>query len=241
IHRELLQMQNKNNCEVVILMVSDDEACEEVFTGTNGLFSSQNTNLIVINMSTITPKGSVHYSSQCLERGIKYIEAPVSGTLPHARNKNLIIFAAGDQNTFSHVEPILNLIGRKISYFGVVGNAARVKLIINGILAVQTAVLAEGLNIANKFEIDSSILLEIINDSALGNIISKVKGSNMIEGSHQPLFRFKYMIKDLKYGLEEFQSRDIETPLISRALETYEKGQSTEAESDFSAIMNVYQ
>ena len=130
--------------------------------------------------------------------------------------------------------------GRKITYFGEVGNAARVKLIINGILAVQTAVLAEGLNLANKFEIDSSVLLEIINDSALGNIITKVKGSNMINGSHKPLFRFKYMIKDLKYGLKEFQSRSIETPLISNALEIYEKGLSTESDSDFSAIINVY-
>src|SRR3984885_7548393 len=131
------------NSDVVIIMVSDDKAINEVFKGDNGLLNTKVSGKIIINMSTVSPAISKEMGLLCEEQGNHYLDAPVSGSVKQAEDGQLVIMVGGGENAFEQAKPVLEKIGRLAMRVGDTGAGNTAKLVINTLLGIYAQGLAE--------------------------------------------------------------------------------------------------
>lgn len=220
-------------CEVVIVMISDDHAVNEVFSGENGLLSAEAKGKIVINMSTVSAEISRKMSALLHENGNEYIDAPVSGSLKQATEGTLVIMAGGNAEVFEQLIPIFNCLGKLALRVGEIGAGNSAKLAINALLSFHALGLAEAINFAKEKGIEPSTLLELINNSALGNPFMKIKGDAILQENYHAVFALKHIVKDLQLA----KDAGIDGPLANTALQTFTNAQSELGEED---IISIY-
>lgn len=218
--------------EVVIVMISDDPAISDVFTGQNGLLSAEATGKIIINMSTVSGEISQEMAALLNKNGNHYIDAPVSGSLKQATEGTLVIMAGGNAEVFDRLIPIFNCLGKLALRVGETGAGNSAKLAINALLSFHALGLAEALNFAKEKGIETSTLLELINNSALGNPFMKIKGDAILQENYTPVFALKHIVKDLQLA----KDAGINSPLANAALQKFTSAQDEIGEEDIIAI-----
>ncbi|WP_211217470.1 NAD(P)-dependent oxidoreductase [Segetibacter koreensis] len=110
--------QLAEQCDVVMTMVSDDEAVKEIYTGKNGLLTNENLGKLAIDMSTVSPETSRYLADACFQKGMDFIDAPVSGSVKPAQDGTLIIMAGGAQQAYERAKQIFDVIGKFSIYVG---------------------------------------------------------------------------------------------------------------------------
>ncbi|RZK57886.1 MAG: NAD(P)-dependent oxidoreductase [Pedobacter sp.] len=218
--------------EVVILMVADDKATQDIITGQDGLISSATAGKIIINMSTVSPAISKKMTSLLAEKNTFYIDAPVSGSLKQAIEGSLVIMAGGDKSAFEKVKPIFDVLGKLALQVGEIGAGNSAKLAINALLSFHAQGLAEAVAFAKKQGIDTEDLLELINNSALGNVFMKIKGDAILQDDYNAVFALKHISKDL--GLAKAEG--LNSPLANAAYESFKDAEQELGEEDIIAI-----
>ncbi|RZL38931.1 MAG: NAD(P)-dependent oxidoreductase, partial [Pedobacter sp.] len=186
------------DCEVVIIMVSDDEAIEQVFVGENGLLEGDFSEKIIVNMSTVSAAISIKMQDLLIQKGGQYIDAPVSGSLKQATEGTLVIMAGGDAAVYRKILPIFNCLGKFSLHVGNTGSGNTAKLAINALLSFHALGLAEAVNFAEQKGINKTQLLALINESALANPFMKIKGEAILNENYTPVFALKHIVKDLQ-------------------------------------------
>jgi len=221
--------------DVIILMVSDDTAIKQIFTGDDGLLVAQTSGKIIINMSTVSPSISKEMSQKCTINGNDYLDAPVSGSVKQAETGQLVIMVGGKQEIYEKVKPILNHLGKLTMHVGDTGAGNNAKLAINSLLALYTQGLAETVLFANQNGIKTDDLLNLINNAAIGNAYTKIKGDAILNQNYKAAFALKHIVKDLKLAKDE----GISSPLAKTALQTFENAESAYGEEDLIAIIKA--
>jgi len=219
--------------DVVIVMVSDDAAIEQIFKGGEGLFSGETSGKIIINMSTVSPSISKEMAVQCKAKGNFYLDAPVSGSVKQAETGQLVIMVGGEKAAFNQVKPILEKMGKLAKLVGGNGAGNSAKLAINSLLALYAQGLAETVLFANEQRIKTDDLLELINNAAIGNVFTKIKGDAIIADHYKAAFALKHIVKDLNLAKEE----GISSPLAKTALNTFEAAASKYGEEDIISVI----
>ena len=204
--------------DIVIIMVTDDQAINDIFEGGDGLFSAAITGKIIINMSTVSPAISIKMAALCRDQGNKYLDAPVSGSVKQATEATLVIIVGGDEDLFVKVKPILETMGKLVIRFGGVGSGNNVKLIVNTFLAIQAQALAEALAFAEKLDVDKAELMNVLNNGALGSPFVKIKGEAILSDNYKPAFTLNNIVKDLRLA----KDIGLNFPLGLTALSSYE-------------------
>ncbi len=218
--------------EIVILMLSNDEVCENVLTD---VFQSLNKPLI-INMSTVSKDQSIKLHSKAEHAGFKYLEAPVAGSTGPARNATLKILVGGNEANYLEVKNILLTMGDQIFYAGKIGKASILKLLINTNLAVQMGILAETMALAKKLDMDADLVLNAFNNTAVTTIVSKLKGPKILKNDFSVAFPYEHMLKDIVYTSELHK----DLPITNATIASYRQGIDELAREDFSAIYKKY-
>jgi 3-hydroxyisobutyrate dehydrogenase len=218
--------------EVVIVMISDDRAISDVFTGQNGLLSAEATGKIIINMSTVSGEISQEMAALLNKNGNHYIDAPVSGSLKQATEGTLVIMAGGSAEVFDRLIPIFNCLGKLALRVGETGAGNSAKLAMNALLSFHALGLAEALNFAKEKGIETSTFLELINNSALGNPFMKIKGDAILQENYTPVFALKHIVKDLQLA----KDAGIDGPLANAALQKFTSAKDEIGEEDIIAI-----
>ncbi len=189
--------------DVIISMLSDDAAVRSVFTADNGVFKAVRTKpLIVVDMSTVAPATSRALAAQASENGIEYMDAPVSGSVKPATDAQLVIMAGGKPEVFAKVEPILRCLGKSATLLGDHGAGNIAKLAINLFLGITIQGLSEAVLLAAQHGITADALLPLINESAVGSGITKIKSTNIINRDFTPAFALKLLRKDIRLAEE---------------------------------------
>ncbi|MBY0542585.1 MAG: NAD(P)-dependent oxidoreductase [Sphingobacteriaceae bacterium] len=219
--------------DVVILMVSDDSAIHEIFTSENGLLSSPEKGKIIINMSTVSPAISKEMAHLSKNNGNSYIDAPVSGSVKQATEGSLVIMAGGDHQTFEEVKPIFNVLGKLALKVGENGAGNAAKLAINTMLGLHAQGLAETILFANQQGISTKDLMELINNSALGNAFIKIKGEAILNDKYEAAFALKHIAKDLRLAKNE----GLDSPLANVLNHSFQVAEQDLAEEDIIAII----
>lgn len=228
------------DCEIIVSMLADSKAVEEVVYGKGGIFEGIKPGFIHVDMSTISPTTTRKLYSDYKARDAYFIHAPVLGSKSQAADGTLLIFAGGDKVVIEKCKDIFNVLGRKIWEFDSVEKATMLKLAMNSMIAMMIVALSQAFVIADKSGVSKETVLEILENSALNSAMYQNKGRTIINGNFEPNFYVKHILKDVNLILESAMDLKIPLPVISVIRELYVRALSKGYENeDYSAIFKV--
>ena len=231
--------------EILLTMVSDPLALEEVLWGhegkNDGALGGLRPGSIYIDSSTVSPALVRKIAAGCAERGVRFLDAPVTGGDWGAREGNLVFMIGGDAATLKEVEPILGVMGKKWFHLGPNGAGQTIKLAMNGILALQVGAMAEALALVTRAGLRGEQLIEVMQASMARSGVLDVKSPLMVKGDFKPSFPLRLMHKDLGLMLDLANQLGVALPATAAAREVYSyvKGEAKE-DLDYSAVMRFW-
>ena len=231
--------------DLLLTIVSDPPALEEVLWGQsgqqNGALAGLRAGAIYIDSSTISPALVRKIAAGCGERGVHFLDAPVTGGDWGAREGNLVFMIGGDAETLKAAEPVLGVMGKKWFHLGPNGAGQTIKLAMNAILALQVGAMAEALAIVTKSGLRGEQLIEVMQSSMARSGVLDIKSPLMVKGDYKPSFPLRLMHKDLGLLLDLGNQIGVALPATAAAREVYNavKGEAQE-DLDYSAVMRFW-
>ena len=226
--------------DVTITMVVDSPQVEAVLFGENGGSEGMRDGHVAVDMSTIAPTAARSLGDRLSGRGVEFLDAPVTGSRPKAEDATLTIMAGGEEAAFQRVRPVLEAMGKLVLRVGPSGHGQMAKLINNTMAAVNAAALAEGLNLAERFGLDTGALLQVVRAGSGASAMADLKAQPMLDRGFEPLFKLEHMLKDVRHCLAEAKALGVELPLAARAERLYaEAAESGLGEKDFAAVFEA--
>ncbi|MEW5910022.1 MAG: NAD(P)-dependent oxidoreductase [Thermodesulfobacteriota bacterium] len=228
------------SAQVVITCLSDTPDVEAVVLGENGIIHGASPGTILVDMSTISPGATRSMGDHLAEKGIKMVDAPVSGGSEGAIKGTLSIMAGGDASDFQTVLPVLKSMGKTIRHIGSLGSGQMTKAINQIIIAGAYWSVAEGMALGIKAGLDMEKVLEALGGGAAASWILTNRSSNMIKNSYPLGFRVKLHRKDLNIALEAAREMGVTLP-IGAFIEQMETSLITQGngDEDISALARI--
>ncbi len=190
--------------EVICSSVPGDEDALEAYLGGKGALTAGGGALkalrkgtVCFDFSTISVEGSQRIAGEAAGRGARFLDTPVSGSIPHARAATLAIMAGGDAEALEAHRDVLEAIGKSVHHFGPNGAGLRMKLVTNHIVSIHHAAIAEGLTLGKKTGLEPALMVEFLQNSVIPHLL-EYKAPPMIEGDFSPIFTVDLMRKDLR-------------------------------------------
>jgi 3-hydroxyisobutyrate dehydrogenase len=183
---------------VVVSMVMDDDASAAVWTDKDtGALAGMESGSVAVECSTVSPAWIAALAGAADEAGVRFIDAPVAGTLPPAEQGELVMLVGGDAKDIDTARPALDAMGKATHHAGPVGAGIATKLVVNGMLAAQEAALAELLATVEALGHDRARAFEILCETPIASPMLKNYGKLMLEGTDDVLFPVDGILKDL--------------------------------------------
>jgi 3-hydroxyisobutyrate dehydrogenase-like beta-hydroxyacid dehydrogenase len=203
--------------DVVISMVVDGEQVRAVLLGQHGVAGGAAPGTLCVDMSTIAPAQTRAIGAELAERGIRMLDAPVTGSSPKAEDGTLTIMAGGDAGDFARAEPLLRVMGELVVHVGALGQGEMVKLINNAVAAANAATVGEALIVGQRTGVDLDALVEIMAKGSGGSAMLDLKAGPMRAHDYTTLFKLEHMLKDVRLCLEEGQAAAVPFAAAARA------------------------
>ncbi len=225
--------------DIIVTMLPDGPQVEEAVLGPGGLLEGARKGAIVVDMSSISPMVSQKVAAACAEKGVEFLDAPVSGGEPKAVDGTLAIMVGGKKEVFDTVEPVLKAMGSSVTLTGAVGAGNVTKLANQIMVACNIAAMGEALVLATKAGLDPEVVFNAVKGGLAGSTVLNAKAPMVIGRNFKPGFRIKLHQKDLRNALLAGESLKAPLPLTSlvqqilMALMNEGKG-----DCDHSAIVN---
>ncbi len=222
-------------------MVSDPPALEEVLWGTNGAMQALKRGSIYIDSSTVSPALARKISAACGQRGVRFLDAPVTGGDWGAKKGELVFMVGGDAQTLKDAEPVIGAMGKKWFHLGPNGAGQTIKLAMNSLMALQVDALAEAVALVAGAGLAPEKLIEVMQSSMARSTVLDVKSQNFLKADYTPSFPLRLMHKDLGLALDLGNQVGVPLPAVAAARETYNavKGAAKE-DLDYSAVMKFW-
>jgi 3-hydroxyisobutyrate dehydrogenase len=186
------------SADVIFTVVTDDAAQLSVFAvapaGDSLLIGAHGKTFI--NCATLTPKVHVEVARRAREVGAETLEACMASSIPQARNGTLYLMCAGERPTFDRLQPTLLHLSNALRYIGPAGQAAQVKALVNMVMNINTAALAEGLGLGNALGLDLDMLREVFAQTGANSQVLKTDGEDMQNRAHDCYFSSAHAAKD---------------------------------------------
>jgi len=228
--------------DVVITIVSDPPALESVLWGADGVIGGLRRGSVLVDSSTVSPELARRVAATCAERGIEFLDAPVTGGTWGAESGDLVFMTGGRQETLTRVEPVLQAMGKRFFLLGPNGAGQTVKLAMNLILALEVEALAEALALVTGAGVAAEKLIEVLQSSMARAGVLDVKAPVILKGDFKPSFPLRLMHKDMRLALELAKQLNIPLPAGAAAYETYSAVKAAAKEDvDFAAIARFWQ
>lgn len=232
--------QLADNSDVIILMLTGQEAVDAVLAGDSGLLAGDCRDKTVINMSTVPPACSKDWAVQLAEHGITMIDAPVSGSKVPAEQGALVILAGGPGNAIRTQEPLLLCMGKKVIYCGETGSGSSMKLAINLLLGIMMEGMAEALHLAERSGLAVETLLDAVASGPLACTLFQLKEDMFRTNTYPPQFPFKHMAKDMQFVVAAAEENDACLPLGTELANLFSPDADTGLmEQDFAAVKTL--
>ena len=208
--------------EVVWMCVSDTEAVRQVLFGADGAESSLTDGVIIADSSTISPKATVEFAKRVGEKGVAWVDAPMTGSKIGAKDGTLAFMVGGDEAHIERLKPLFAAMGKKIFRMGDTGKGQATKLAMNLQIAMIFEGFAEALTLATKLGVDSKQLLELIGATMVKSGVVDYKGPFILQRDFTPNFPLRLMHKDIKLALEAAKEARVKLPGLETVEEVYE-------------------
>jgi 2-hydroxy-3-oxopropionate reductase len=194
--------------DVIITMLPDGPDVEKAVLGPNGVLEGARPGSTLVDMSSINPIVSQKIGKACAEKGVEFLDAPVSGGEPKAIDASLAIMVGGDHAVFTKLSPILRTMGGSVTLTGPVGAGNMTKLANQIIVACNIAAMGEALVLSTKAGLDPEVVFNAIKGGLAGSTVLNAKAPMVIARNFKPGFRIRLHQKDLRNALlaaEEFK------------------------------------
>lgn len=182
--------------DVIITVVTDDAAQLRVFAETGDSLLVRAAGKIFINCATLSPKTHIEVERRAKAAGAAALEACMASSIPQARSGSLYLMCAGERAVFDRVKPILDQLSAAPRYIGVAGQAAQVKALVNMVMNINTAGLAEGLGLGAALGLDLNLLREVFAQTGAASQVLKTDGEDMQQRAHECYFSAAHAAKD---------------------------------------------
>jgi 3-hydroxyisobutyrate dehydrogenase len=223
-----------------ITMVPDTPEVESVLLGEDGVAEGMAEGGLCIDMSTIAPTASRAIAERVTQRGLGFLDAPVTGSRPKAEDGTLTIMVGGPEQDLERARPVLEAMGERIVHVGPHGHGEMAKVINNTVGAINAAALGEALTMARAAELDLDALTEVIGSGSGSSAMLELKAGPMIDHDFEPLFKLEHMLKDIRHCLNEAKALGIDLRLAEVAERLYAEAQEAGlGQQDFAAVVTV--
>jgi 3-hydroxyisobutyrate dehydrogenase len=227
-------------CDRVVSMVVDGPQVESVLLGDDGVASSAREGLLCIDMSTIGPRAARRIGAALAERGVAFLDAPVTGSSPKAEDGTLTIMAGGDERDFARARPLFEAMGEVLVHAGALGDGQAVKVINNTVAAANTAVVGEALLLGKRLELDLDALVTVMKSGSGGSAVLELKERPMREHDFTTLFKLAHMLKDVRLCLDEAKAAGIHLRLAEDAAKILDEANAAgRGDEDFAALVTA--
>ena len=229
-----------SRADVIISMVADDVASRGVWLGENGALAGATPGSVLVESSTLTVGWIKELAAVAAQRGLELLDAPVTGTKPHAASGELLFLVGGSALALATAQPVLAVLGRDTVHLGPTGSGALMKLVNNFLCGVQAASFAEAVALIQAGGLDRAKAETILTNGAPGSGIVKRVVASAAANDFTPNFHLRLMAKDLGYAIDEAAQRGIELQTASSALTAFKKAiQQGYGDEDFSAVVKA--
>lgn len=229
-------------CPVVITMLPNSPHVKTAVLGEGGVMENVPAGTLVIDMSSIAPGASKEICAALNAKGIRMLDAPVSGGEPKAIDGTMAIMVGGDEKDFEEALPIFKVLGGSYTLVGPIGSGNTCKLTNQIIVAVNIAALAEGLMLARRAGTDPEKVFNAIAGGLAGSTVMNAKAPMMLADNFKPGFRIDLHIKDLNNALETGESFDSPLPLTQMVQDALrELSANGDGSLDHSGLLKYYE
>ncbi len=224
--------------EAVITIVVDAPQVEAVLFGPDGAAEGMDPGTLAIDMSTIAPTASRRIAERLAERGVRFLDAPVTGSSPKAEDGTLTIMVGGAAEDHERALPLFEAMGELVVHVGPHGHGSMAKLINNTAAATNAAAVAEALALARRTGLDTDALRRVMSAGSGASAMLELKAGPMLEGDFEPLFKLSHMLKDVRHCLAEAEAAGAPLRLAAEVERLYAEAEALgHGEDDFAAVI----
>ena len=202
-------------------VVTDDEAMAKIFTSKKGGLLQNASGKLFINCATVSPEAQINAYKAAKKAGAEALEGCMAASITQAREGTLYLMCGGDEQTFNRARPILEKLSSNLRYVGPSGQAARVKLLVNMVMNINTAGLAEGLGLADALGLDLAMVREIFSQTGANARVLQTDGEDMQNREHSCFFSAAHAAKDSGLALALGKQKKLDLPLAATTTKQY--------------------
>jgi 3-hydroxyisobutyrate dehydrogenase len=226
--------------QIIFSMVANDQASRDVWLGDSGALAGASAGAIAIECSTLSTDWIHTLAAKAAERGCHFLDAPVTGTKPHAASGELLFLVGGSPETIELARPAFNVLGRDVIHLGPTGSGSLMKLVNNFLCGIQAASFAESLALAEAGGLDREKVIGILTSGAPGSGIVKRIAERIALQDFAPVFATRWMSKDIDYAINAASAEGISLPVASAASGAFHRAVADGlGDQDFAAITKL--
>jgi 3-hydroxyisobutyrate dehydrogenase len=184
------------NADIIFTVVTDDAAQLSVFAPAGDSLLTGARGKTFVNCATLTPKVHIEAQRRAIAAGAEALEACMASSIPQARNGTLYLMCGGKEETFTKLKPLLEKLSSSLRYLGPAGSAAQVKALVNMVMNINTAALAEGLGLGQALGLDLTVLRDVFAQTGANSQVLKTDGEDMQNRAHDCYFSAAHAAKD---------------------------------------------
>ena len=209
--------------DTIITVVTDDQAMYTIFAETGDSLLQGAAEKIFVNCATIAPQVHVDVEQRAEAAGAQSLEACMASSITQARDGTLYLMCGGSEDAFARARPLLDTMSISLRYIGSAGKAAQVKALVNMVMNINTAGLAEGLGLGEALGLDSALLQEVFAQTGANSRVLETDGEDMESRDHECYFSAAHASKDSGIALDLAADAGLSLPLAQATKAQYDK------------------
>ncbi len=208
------------HADIILTVVTNDKAMDEIFFGKDNLLTGAQGRTF-INCATLTPAIHPQLEEAATQVGATCLEACMASSIPQARSGELFLIIGGREADFTANKPLLEDLSQDLHYVGPAGKASEVKALVNMVMNINTAALAEGLGIGEALGLDLKMLCHIFGQTGANSRVLATDAEDMITRDHDCYFSASHAAKDSGIALTLAAAAGIRAPLAQATFQQY--------------------
>jgi 3-hydroxyisobutyrate dehydrogenase len=208
--------------DVIITVVTDDKAMDAIFSEKGKSLLTGAEGKIFVNCATVAPATHIKIEKRANKVGASTLEGCMASSITQAREGTLYLMLGGDEAVFKKVSPVLRKLSKKMSYIGATGEAAKVKALVNMVMNINTAGLAEGLGLADALGLDLGMVQKVFSETGANSRVLVTDGEDMEKRDHECYFSSAHAAKDSGIALKLGKKAGIDLPLATATKAQYD-------------------
>ena len=211
------------NSDIVLTVVTNDAAMEAIFFNEGDNLFVESAGTLFINCATLSPEVHVKLEDAAAKVGAHTLEGCMASSITQAREGTLYLMIGGNENVFNSVKDLLDDLSINLRFVGAAGKAAQVKALVNMVMNINTAGLAEGLGIADALGLDLNMICEIFSQTGANSRVLETDSEDMLGRDHECYFSAEHAAKDSGIAISVAEGAGIDVPLARATLSQYQK------------------